>query len=107
MNIVGVTSCTVGIAHTYMAREKLITTAKELGMVAHIETQGSAGTENKLTDEDIRNADVAIIAADVAITGEERFSGIPVVKVPTNTAIQTPQSLLKTVEKKLKAAGKV
>lgn len=40
MNIVGVTSCTVGITHTYMAREKLITTAKELGMVAHIETQG-------------------------------------------------------------------
>ncbi|MDF7639267.1 fructose PTS transporter subunit IIB [Lactobacillus sp. ESL0791] len=102
MKIVGVTACTVGIAHTYMAREKLIETAKELGYEpAYIETQGTAGVENKLTDEQIKNADVVILAADVATTGNERFAGKPVVKVPTNTAIQTPKSLLETIEKKL------
>ncbi|OEH90992.1 PTS fructose transporter subunit IIB [Loigolactobacillus coryniformis subsp. coryniformis] len=99
MNFIGITACTVGIAHTYMAREKLLSTAKNLGIVGHVETQGSAGIENKLTDEDIKNADVVIVAADVAVTGMERFEGKPVVKVPTNTAIQTPESLLKTIEK--------
>lgn len=105
MKIVGVTACTVGIAHTYMAREKMISTAESLGMEAHIETQGSAGMENQLTDEQIQAADVVIIAADVAITGEDRFHGKPVVKVPTNTAIQTPESLLRTIQKKLQVAN--
>ncbi|MGY5271335.1 PTS fructose transporter subunit IIB [Lactiplantibacillus pentosus] len=105
MKIVGVTACTVGIAHTYMAREKLVNTAEKLGMEAHIETQGSAGMENQLTDEQIKEANIVVIAADVAITGEDRFKGKPVVKVPTNTAIQTPESLLRTIQKKLQVAN--
>ncbi|WP_318764729.1 PTS fructose transporter subunit IIB [Lactiplantibacillus carotarum] len=105
LKIVGVTACTVGIAHTYMAREKLISTAEKLGMEAHIETQGSAGMENQLTDEQIKEANIVIIAADVAITGEDRFKGKAVVKVPTNTAIQTPESLLRTIQKKLQVAN--
>ncbi|WP_338207728.1 PTS fructose transporter subunit IIB [Lactiplantibacillus paraxiangfangensis] len=104
LKIVGVTACTVGIAHTYMAREKLVNTAEKLGMEAHIETQGSAGMENQLTEEEIKDADIVIIAADVAITGEDRFKGKSVVKVPTNTAIQTPESLLRTIQKKLQVA---
>lgn len=103
MKFVGVTACTVGIAHTYMAREKLISTAQEMGIEGHVETQGTAGVENTLTDEQIKDADVVIIAADVAVTGNERFAGKPIVKVPTNTAIQTPKSLLQTIEKKLAA----
>lgn len=102
MKFVGVTSCTVGIAHTYMAREKLLSAAKELDMIGHVETQGSAGVENELSQDEIKDADVVIIAADVAVTGEERFAGKPIVHVPTNTAIQTPKSLLKTIQKKIK-----
>ncbi|WP_137626740.1 PTS fructose transporter subunit IIB [Lactiplantibacillus pingfangensis] len=105
MKIVGVTACTVGIAHTYMAREKLISAAENLGMEAHVETQGSAGMENQLTEQHIKDADIVIIAADVAITGEDRFHGKAVVKVPTNTAIQTPESLLRTIQKKLQVAN--
>lgn len=105
LKIVGVTACTVGIAHTYMAREKLVNTAEKLGMEAHIETQGSAGMENQLTDEQIKEANIVVIAADVVITGEDRFKGKPVVKVPTNTAIQTPESLLRTIQKKLQVAN--
>lgn len=102
MKFVGVTSCTVGIAHTYMAREKLLAAGKELGMEGYIETQGSAGVEFGLTDDNIKGADVAIIAADVAVTGEDRFKDkMPLVHVPTNTAIQNPKSLLLTVQKKL------
>lgn len=107
MNFVGVTSCTIGIAHTYMAREKLLQAAKELVMNGFVETQGSGGVENKLTEENIRNADAVIIAADVAIADKDRFKGKPVISVDTNMAIQKPKSLLKTVEKKLKAAGKL
>lgn len=105
LKIVGVTACTVGIAHTYMAWEKLVNTAEKLGMEAHIETQGSAGMENQLTDEQIKEANIVVIAADVVITGEDRFKGKPVVKVPTNTAIQTPESLLRTIQKKLQVAN--
>lgn len=107
MKFVGVTSCTVGIAHTYMAREKLVSAAKELGMEGYVETQGSAGTENTLTDDQIKNADAVIIASDVAIAGQERFAGKPVINVGTDLAIQKPKSLLKTVEKKLQAANKI
>lgn len=107
MNFVGVTSCTIGIAHTYMAREKLLQAAKELGMNGFVETQGSGGVENKLTEENIKNADAVIIAADVAIADKDRFKGKPIISVDTNMAIQKPKSLLKTVEKKLKVAGKL
>lgn len=107
MNFVGVTSCTIGIAHTYMAREKLLQAAKELGMNGYVETQGSGGVENRLTDTNIKNADAVIIAADVAVADTERFKGKPIINVDTNTAIQKPKSLLKTVEKRLKEAGKI
>ena len=53
MNIVGITSCTCGIAHTYMAREKLLETGEKFGWSVKIETQGSGGVEFALTDEDI------------------------------------------------------
>ena len=51
MNIVGITSCTCGIAHTYMAREKLLETGEKFGWSVKIETQGSGGVEFALTDE--------------------------------------------------------
>ena len=82
MNIVGITSCTCGIAHTYMAREKLLETGEKFGWSVKIETQGSGGVEFALTDEDINAADCVLIASDVAVSGTERFKGKPMVKVP-------------------------
>ena len=94
MNIVGVAACTVGIAHTYIAQEKIEEAAKKLGDNVKIETQGTIGVENNLTDEEIKNADIVILAIDVQIKGEDRFAGKKVVKVPTQTAIKSPNKLL-------------
>jgi len=88
MNIVAVTACATGIAHTYMAAEQLEKTAKTLGYRIKVETQGALGIEHRLSDDDVRNADGAIIAADIGIEDEERFHGIPVVRVPVQDAIK-------------------
>ncbi|CAM2755023.1 PTS transporter, IIB subunit [Streptococcus acidominimus] len=99
MKIVGVAACTVGIAHTYIAQEKLENAAKASGYEAHIETQGTIGIENELTPKQINEADVVILAIDVKISGMERFEGKKVIKVPTEVAIKSPNKLIaKAVE---------
>ena len=90
MKIVAVAACTSGIAHTYIAKEKLIRAAESLGHTIHVETQGTIGTEDELTPEEIKAADVVILAIDIAITGTERFEGKRTVKVPTNVCVKAP-----------------
>lgn len=102
MKIVGIAACTAGIAHTYMAREKLEKAAQKLGFECKIETQGSIGPENVLTPEEIAEADVVILAVDISITGEDRFKGKKVVRVGTAAAIKSPIELLIKVEKAIK-----
>ncbi len=107
MKIVGITACPTGIAHTYITREKLMEAARGRGHECKVETQGSIGTENELTAKDIREADVVILAVDVKISGEERFKGKPLVKVPTETVMQNASGLVEVVERNLKSAGKI
>ncbi len=102
MKIVGIAACTSGIAHTYIAKEKLVTAAKELGHEVHIETQGTIGTEDALTEKDIREADVVIIAADIKVGGRERFAGKRTVEVPTHIAIKSPKALITKIQDELK-----
>ncbi|MZI94013.1 PTS fructose transporter subunit IIB [Vibrio sp. CAIM 722] len=102
MNIVGISACTVGIAHTYIAQKKIETAAKKAGDNVKIETQGTIGIENKLTDEEISQADIVILAADVKVTGEERFTGKKVVKVTTQTAIKSPNKLIEKLHELVK-----
>ena len=97
MNIVCVAACTAGIAHTYIAREKLIKGAKALGHNIRVETQGTIGTET----EDFSAADVVILAVDVKIKGEERFSNKRIVRVKTEIVIKSPIQFLEKVEKSL------
>ena len=98
MKIVGVAACTVGIAHTYIAQEKLENAAKKAGYKMHVETQGTIGIENALTDEQIA-ADVVILAVDVKINGRKRFEGKRVIQVPTEIAVKSPRKLIeKAVE---------
>lgn len=94
MNIVGVSACTVGIAHTYMAKKALVDAAIAAGDSVKMETQGTIGIENELTAEDIAAADIVILAVDVKIAGEERFAGKKTVKVPTEMAIKSPNKLV-------------
>lgn len=100
MKIVGITACTAGIAHTYIAKEKIVTAAKELGHEVKIETQGSIGVEDRLTDEDIASADVVILSADIRVD-KERFAGKPVVDVPISTVMKSPKSVIASIAKKL------
>jgi len=97
MKIIGVTKCPTGIAHTYMAAEKLEQTAKKLGYEVKIETQGSQGTENKLTRSDIESADYVIIAADVAIDEKERFNGKKVSEMAIKGVIKNPDEVIKNL----------
>lgn len=101
MKIVGIAACTSGIAHTYIAKEKLVTAAKELGHEVHIETQGTIGTEDELTKKDIEAADVVIIAADIKVGGKERFKGKKIVEVPTHIAIKSPKALINKIQDEL------
>ncbi len=77
--LLAVTSCPTGIAHTYMAAEALEQAAKEAGVQLFVETQGSGGVE-PFTPEQLKRADAVIIAADVNISGRERFVGKPVIE---------------------------
>ena len=102
MKIVCVCACTSGIAHTYLAKAKLEKAAKELGDEIHVETQGTIGTENELTPEQIAEADVALLAVDIATTGNERFKNIPTVKVGTSLVVKAPKQLLEKIEEEVK-----
>ncbi|EMF0035076.1 PTS fructose transporter subunit IIB [Enterococcus hirae] len=94
MKIIGVAACTVGIAHTYIAQEKLENAAKKAGHEIHVETQGTIGIENELTPAQIKEADLVILAVDVKISGRERFEGKRIIQVPTEIAIKSPNNLI-------------
>jgi PTS system fructose-specific IIB component len=98
MKIVGVAACTVGIAHTYIAQEKLENAAKKAGHEISVETQGTIGIENKLTPEQIDAADIVILAIDVKIAGRERFEGKKIIQVPTEVAVKSPNKLIEKAQ---------
>lgn len=105
MRIVGVAACVAGIAHTYIAKKKLIQAAEKAGHQIHIETQGTIGIEDELTDEKIKAADIVILAADIKIKGKERFDGKKMVEIPTEVAVHSPTALVKKLEE-IAAQGK-
>ena len=84
--IVAITSCPTGIAHTFMAAEGLEQAAVKLGHTIKVETQGSVGTQNSLTDADVAAADVVLIAADTTID-KSRFGGKRIYETGTKAAI--------------------
>ncbi|WP_302486234.1 PTS fructose transporter subunit IIB [uncultured Megamonas sp.] len=98
MNIVGVAACVAGIAHTYIAKKKLVQAAQKAGHNIQIETQGTIGVEDELTTENIKNADVVILAIDIQIKGKERFNGKKIIEIPTEIAVHSPTALIKKVE---------
>lgn len=91
--ILGITACPTGIAHTYMAAEALENAGKEMGHLVKIETQGQSGVKNKLTKEEIRNAKAIIIAADIDID-LSRFKGKKILKAKVSDGIHKPKELI-------------
>ncbi|PNZ12698.1 PTS mannose transporter subunit IIABC [Staphylococcus coagulans] len=96
MNILAITSCPNGIAHTYMAQEKLEQAAKKLGANIKVETQGGIGVENELTAEEIEKADGIIIASDRQVD-LSRFVGKPLIRESVRAGIHQPEALIQRV----------
>ena len=97
--IVAVTACPTGIAHTYMAADSLKAKAAEMGVDIKVETNGSGGAKNILTQEDIENAEAVIIAADTKVD-MDRFAGKPLIDVPVADGIRKPKDLIEKAVKK-------
>lgn len=96
--ILAVTACPVGIAHTYMAAESLKKAALELNINIKVETNGSSGTENPITEEEIKKAKGVIIASGKTID-KERFSGKPLIEVGVKDGIHKAKELIQTILK--------
>jgi fructose-specific phosphotransferase system IIB component len=95
MKIVAVTACPTGIAHTYMAAERLEKTAKKMGFDIKVETQGAMGIENQLSQEDIDQASVAIFAVGIQVQKKERFNRLEIIEIPVQEAIKNPEAIFK------------
>lgn len=102
MKILGVTACISGIAHTYISAEAIQQAAKAAGHQVKVETRGSVGVENGLTEQDINEADVIIIAADLGVP-RERFKGKPVFEVGTHEVVKEPEVVIQKAIKFAKA----
>ena len=94
--ILAITACPTGIAHTYMAAEALEKMGKQLGHKVKVETHGSSGVKNKFTKEEIKNAKAVIIAADTKID-LSRFDGKKLVKAKVADGINKPKELIEHV----------
>ena len=99
--IIGVCACPAGIAHTYMAAENLERQGKKLGFQVKIETNGSGGVENRLREEDIKEADYVIIAADTRVE-MERFRGKKLLEVSVTDAVRKGESVYEKLNDALK-----
>ena len=95
-DILAVTACPTGIAHTYMAAENLEKKAKEMGLYLKAETQGSVGAKNVLTGDEIAHAKGIIIAADKNIE-LARFTGKPVYSTSVTKGINEPEMLINKI----------
>ena len=93
-SVVAVTACPTGIAHTYMAADKLTAGAKEMGVDLHVETQGSSGS-TPLDPSVISRADAVIFAVDVGVKDRDRFAGKPLVQSGTKRAMNEPQVMIR------------
>ncbi|MBX4150616.1 fructose-specific PTS transporter subunit EIIC [Paenibacillus sp. FSL W7-1279] len=98
MKLLAITSCPNGIAHTYMAAENLQKAGAKLGVELKVETQGSIGVENQFTEQDIREADGIIIAADKTVV-KDRFVGKKLLVVGVQDGIRRPEELIQRMMK--------
>lgn len=92
-NIVAVTACPTGVAHTFMAAEAMAEAARAAGHHFRVETQGSVGAQDALTDDEIADADLVILACDIEVD-PTRFAGKRVWRVSTGAALKQPAKTL-------------
>lgn len=98
IKVLAVTACPTGIAHTYMAAEALEKAGKKLGITIKVETNGSGGAKNILTDKEIAECDGIIVAADKSVE-MARFDGKKVLATKVSDGIKIPEELIERIEK--------
>lgn len=97
LRFVAITACPTGVAHTFMAADALKLGAEKLGYDIHVETQGSVGAKNILTDAQIANADFVILATDIEVNAD-RFVGKKIYRTSTGMALkQTDKTFADTI----------
>lgn len=97
MRIVGVTGCKTGIAQSRMGAESLELAVEDFGDKIELEVHGSAGTEDTLENEDVNEADVAIVASDISVD-TERFEGMPSIHTDIQAAVTDAEQLIERAE---------
>jgi len=94
--VVAVTACPTGIAHTYMAEDALKQMAEKMGVAIKVETNGTDGVRNRLTESDIARAEGVIIAADKNVE-MNRFDGKNLISRPVSDGIRKPEKLINEI----------
>ena len=102
LKIVAVTACVSGVAHTYMAAERLQKVGHPEKWQIKIETQGALGIENKITPDDIAGADVVLLVTDIEIDDARRFCGQRTIKTSIKTFLLQPQQIAEAVKSIMK-----
>nr|WP_318384523.1 PTS fructose-like transporter subunit IIB [uncultured Enterobacter sp.] len=101
--LVAVTACVSGVAHTYMAAERLEKLCQQEKWQIKIETQGALGIENRLSDEEIHRADAVLLITDIDLAGADRFVQSRYVQSGINAFLRDPQKVMSAVRKLLSA----
>ncbi len=101
-SIVAVTACPAGIAHTYMAAEALVKAGEELGVKLYVEKQGANGIEGKHTAQQLKEADAAIFAVDVAVKDSQRYAHLPIHTVKVAAPIKDGKGVVQAALDKAK-----
>ena len=101
--LVAVTACVSGVAHTYMAAERLEKLSQQEKWTIKIETQGALGIENALTEDDIRRADAVLLITDIELNGADRFIQSRYVQSGISAFLREPQKVMSAVRKLLSA----
>lgn len=94
MKIVGVTSCSTGIAHTYMSAGGIEKSCKRAGIEVKVETQGSIGVENRLSQAEVDSADLVIFAAGLPVIDVDRFKDKIIFDCGMDVFIKNPTKAL-------------
>lgn len=102
MKIALITSCLAGVAHSKMAAAAMKKEAEKRGYTISIEEQGGHKINIKLSQEQIDEADIVIIAKMISITGKDRFKNKPILDVSVNIAVRNPASIIDQAEELLK-----
>ncbi|MEG3130562.1 fructose PTS transporter subunit IIB [Pantoea cypripedii] len=101
LHIVAVTACATGVAHTYMAAEQLEKLAKTYNFSIKIETQGVLGLKNPISEKNILDAELVIIASDITIDNALRFEGCRILNVCINSLLLKPAEVVSAIRKSL------